>query len=110
VLAAGAVARHEKSVTFLGDLAAFVAALAVVLHWHIGKKLRRWVWMWLEFGCCAVHLQCNANGAPLRRCTGSTVPCWQPALQNMYWWINKRESKTYNKSHSVIVHMATCQL
>jgi hypothetical protein len=40
VLAAGAVASHEKSVTFLGDFAAFVAALAVVLHWHIGKQLR----------------------------------------------------------------------
>jgi uncharacterized membrane protein len=42
VLAAGAVAGKEKSVTLLGDLAAFAAALMIVVHWQIGKRLRRY--------------------------------------------------------------------
>jgi len=41
VLAGGAVAGKEVSVTLWGDLAAFAAALAIVAHWHIGKQLRR---------------------------------------------------------------------
>lgn len=40
VLAAGAVAGKEKAVTLWGDLAAFAAAVCIVVHWQIGKKLR----------------------------------------------------------------------
>jgi uncharacterized membrane protein len=41
VLAAGAVSGKEKAVTLWGDLAAFAAAVCIVVHWQIGKKLRR---------------------------------------------------------------------
>lgn len=40
VLAAGAVSGKEKHVTLWGDLAAFAAAVFVVIHWQIGKLLR----------------------------------------------------------------------
>lgn len=42
MLAAGAVTGKEKAVTLWGDLAAFAAAVFIVIHWQIGKKLRRW--------------------------------------------------------------------
>lgn len=41
MLAAGAVSGKEKAVTLWGDLAAFAAAVCIVVHWQIGKKLRR---------------------------------------------------------------------
>lgn len=40
MLAAEAAAGAEAAVTLAGDLAAFGAAVAVVVHWQLGQKLR----------------------------------------------------------------------
>lgn len=43
VLAGGAVSGKEVEVSLAGDAAAFVAALAIVGHWQIGRQLRSWM-------------------------------------------------------------------
>lgn len=43
VLAGGAVTGSEQHVTLVGDAAAFAAAVAIVGHWHAGKRLRAYL-------------------------------------------------------------------
>lgn len=58
MLAVGAISGKEVSVTLWGDLAAFAAALMIVLHWQIGQKLRRCV----VFVCVSVWVGVGVRG------------------------------------------------